>query len=47
MGHGEHEYDEYDFKVSRQLLCDLAILNDSFLHKNIKHDIIKKFLKIV
>jgi hypothetical protein len=33
--HEEHEYE--DFKVLHQLLCDLTMLSDSFLHKNIKH----------
>jgi hypothetical protein len=28
--HGEHDYE--GFKVLRQLLCDLAMLSDSFLH---------------
>jgi hypothetical protein len=30
-----HEYE--GFKVLRQLFSDLAMLSDSFLHKNIKH----------
>jgi hypothetical protein len=47
----EHEKYEYEgFKVLRQLLCDVAMLSDSFLHHK-TYDVIKiyfkKFLKFV